>query len=374
MVDSPYPELKKTHTMARVGRPYTDYKPPAAAPVWAVIEGFGRFHVLVSALELDVFDTLARRGPSSAAELAEDIGASEPHLATLLEGVVATGLLDRRHGLFELNDTARRYLLSDSPASMAALIPVAPGPLANWSRLTETVRHGTPAEPIEDDPASFYVPLVEGTFTTINRCAMRADLQLRYSALDRPRLLDLGAGGAPWTAAVLGANPGATAVVNDLDGVIDVAHRTLADRDLTDRVEFRPGDFHQIEIESDHYDLVVLGHVCRTEGIDGAQHLIERAHRALRPGGRLLLGDYFADRQRSQAAHALMMGVTMMASTRRGTVFTHGDVTAWMSDAGFEAIRLIEPIGFQEVLVGTRAGDPNRPTDRPTDQHIDQGD
>ena len=28
--DAPYPELKKTHTMAHVGRPFTDFKPPAA--------------------------------------------------------------------------------------------------------------------------------------------------------------------------------------------------------------------------------------------------------------------------------------------------------------------------------------------------------
>ena len=30
MADSPYPELKKSHTMARTGRPWTDVKPPAA--------------------------------------------------------------------------------------------------------------------------------------------------------------------------------------------------------------------------------------------------------------------------------------------------------------------------------------------------------
>lgn len=353
-VDSPYPELKKTHTMARTGRPWSDHKPPPAAPVWDVIEGLGRFHTLVSALELGVFDAIDARGPSTAAELADQVGASATHLEILLEGVVSTGLLDRRHGRFELNDTTRRYLVSGGPADMTKLIPVAPGPLENWSRLTDTVRNGVPATPIEDDPAAFYVPLVEGTMTTINRCAKRADLQLRYSALDEPRVLDLGAGGAPWTAAILEANAGATAVVNDIDGVIGVARRELAERGLEDRVEFRPGDFHEIPIEPGAYDLVILGHVCRTEGVDGARNLIRRAFDALREGGRLVLGDYFADRQRSLASHALMMGVTMMASTRQGTVFTHGQVSSWMTDAGFESVRLIEPIGFQEVLVGTR--------------------
>lgn len=354
MADSPYPELKKTHTMAREGRPFTDFKPPAAAPVWDVIEGYGRFHVLVAALELDVFDTLDRLGPSTPDDLAGVLGASAPHLATLLDGVIALGLLERHRGRVELNDTARRYLVSTSPASMATLIPVSPGPLANWHRLTDTVRNGAPADPIENDPAEFYVPLVEGTFTTINRCAMRADLQLRYSALDRPRVLDLGAGGAPWAIAVLEANPGATAVVNDLAGVIDVARRKVGERGLDDRVEFRTGDFHDIDLEPEAYDLVALGHVCRTEGVEGARHLIGRALDALRPGGRLLLGDYFCDEDRSTAGHALMMGVTMMASTRRGATFTFGQVNGWLADAGFEAVRLIEPIGFQHVVVATK--------------------
>ncbi|WP_420451383.1 methyltransferase [Ilumatobacter sp.] len=354
MADSPYPELKKSHTMARTGRPFTDRTPPAAAPVWDVIEGFGRFHVLCSAIELDVFDLLAEIGPTTAETLAERIGASSTHLEILLEGVVAIGLLDRHDGVFELNDTARRYLVSDSSASMAALVAVAPGPLANWSGLTETVRRGAPADPIDDEPARFYVPLVEATFTTIHRCAVRADLQLRYSALEAPRVLDLGAGGAPWTAAILEANPGATAVVNDLDGVIDVARRTVAERGLDDRVELRPGDFHEVELEPGAFDLVVLGHVCRTEGADGTRHLVQRAHDALVPGGRVLLGDYFVDEQRSRAAHALMMGVTMMASTRRGSTRTYDEIGRWLADAGFDAVRVIEPIGFQQVFVASR--------------------
>lgn len=362
MGDSPYPELKKTHTMARTGRPYTDVKPPAAAPVWDVIEGYGRFHVLTSALELGVFDLLAHTGPSTADALAERLDVSASHLEILLEGLVAMHLLDRRHRVFELNDTAKRYLVTDSPASMAALVPVSPGPLANWSRLTDTVRTGAPADPVDDDPG-FHVPLVEGTFTTINRCAMRADLQLRYSALREPRVLDLGAGGAPWAIAILESNAGATAVVNDLDDVIDAARRKVDEHGLGDRVGFRTGSFHDIEIEPDAYDLVVLGHVCRTEGEAGTRSLMQRASAALRPGGRVLIGDYFCDEQRSQAGHALMMGVTMMASTRRGGTFTHGQIGSWLTEAGFEAVRCIEPIGFQDVFVGV---EPPAAMTRPT--------
>lgn len=352
--DAPYPELKKSHTMAHVGRPFTDFKPPPAAPVWAAIEGLARYHVLVAALELDVFDTLQRIGPASLEQVNDEITASPEHLRTLLDSIVVLELLDQVDGVYELNDAARRYLVSDGPATMAALIPVAPGPHDNWTRLADTVRRGRPSTPIEDDPSAFYVPLVEGTFTTMYRCAMRADLKVRYSALPAPRVLDLGAGGAPWAIAILHGNPSASAVINDLPGVIDVAERKAIEHHVGDRVELRPGDFHTIEIEPDAYDIVVLGHVCRTEGANGARRLIERAFDALRPEGMLILADYFCDIDRKLNPHAVLMGATMMASTINGNGFTGQQYSEWIRTAGFEAIRLIEPIGFQQQYVANK--------------------
>jgi len=352
--DPPYPELKKSHTMAHKGRPWTDYKPPAAAPVWASIEGLARYYILLAALELDVFDTLGRLGPSPIEDIAEALDCPVDHTRALLDGVVAQGLLDQFVDIYELNDTAKRYLLSDGPASMASLIPVAPGPHENWTRLAETVRQGRPSTPIEDEPAEFYVPLVEGTFTTMFRCATRADLKIRYSALREPRILDLGAGGAPWAIAILNGCPDGTAVVNDLPVVIDVARAKAADHGVDDRCEFRAGDFHNIEIEDEEYDIVVLGHVCRTEGAEGARHLIERAFAALKPEGRLLLADYFPDMERKFNPHAVLMGTTMMASTINGFAFTHENFSEWLTDAGFTALRLVEPIGFQQTFVARK--------------------
>ncbi len=356
-VDAPYPELKKTHTMARKGRPWTDYKPPPAAPVWGVIEGLGSYYILLAAIELDVFDTLSSTGPVKVEVLAEELEVSEPHLQSLLDSLVALGMLDQFVNVYELNDTAKRYLTSDGVASMANLISVAPGPHDNWISLAETIRNGSPAKPIDDDPASFYVPLVEGTFTTMLRAATRSDLKIRYSNLTAPIVLDLGAGGAPWSIAVLKACPNGFAVINDFDGVLEVAKRKTQEHEVSDRCEFRSGNFHELEFETDKYDLVVLGHVCRTEGEAGAKSLIERAFTYLKPGGRLLLADYFVDKERKFNPHGVLMGMTMMTSTVKGFPITNEQATGWLREAGFESVRLIEPIGYQYLYVANKPFD-----------------
>ena len=362
MADSPYPELKKTHTMARVGRPFRDVKPAPSAPVWNVIFGLGAYWMLVGAIRLGLFEALAAHGPLDPDRLAGHLGASTSQVAALADALVVLGLLDRHGGRFDLNDCARRYLCRDSPASMADLVAVAPGPAENWIDLPATIRRGTPARPVDTDVAGFWVPLVEGTFATMLRAATRADAWISYSHLESPRLADLGAGGAPWSIAVLAACPGATAVVNDLPEVLEVARRRIAEAGLADRCELRPGDYHTVPLEEGAFDLVVLGHVCRTEGADGAQALLGRAAAALRAGGRVLVADYFRSSEPSRSPQGVLMAATMAACTRRGTAFSYGQMSGWLREAGFESIRLIEPIAGQHVFVATRAtGSPPAP-------------
>lgn len=354
--DAPYPELKKTHTAAHRGTPWRDFKPPASGPVWNIIQGFGNYWLLCAAVELGAFDTLQRTGPTTLDVLASELGLPHRSALFLFDGLVAIGMIEQYRDVYELGELGERYLTSDAVASMAELIGVAPGPLGNWEHLADTLRNGTPAEPIDDDPEAFYTPLVEATFPTILRAATRADLKIGYSRRSPLRMLDLGAGGAPWSVAVLSANPSATAVVNDFAGVLDVARRRLTAAGVIDRAEFLPGDFHTVPIAPESFDMVVLGHILRTEGDEGAQSLLHRAFEALVPGGLVVVSDYFRDNSRKFNPFGVLMGVTMVAATRRGHTFTNREISEWTREAGFEAIRLVEPIGFNQMYVAHKPG------------------
>lgn len=354
MADSPYPELKRTHTMARTGRPWRDHKPPPSAPVWAIIQGFGSYWALVAAIELGVFDTLQRTGPASVDEVAGELDVSTVHLAHLLDALATFGFLEHGADSYALTATAERYLCTDGAASMAALVAVAPGPHANWTELATTIRTGRVDAPVDDDAAAFYGPLVTATFPTQLRVATRLGAMLGWARRPGLRVLDLGAGRAPWAIGVLDQSAGSSAVVNDLPGIADLAHATIGEHGVADRIAVRAGDFHVVDIEPAAYDIVVLGHVCRTEGDERARALVARAVTALRPGGQLVLADYFADNDRTANPFGVQMGLTMLAATRHGGMLTHGQVHGWLVAAGLETIRLLEPIGFNQVYVATR--------------------
>ena len=352
--DAPYPELKKSHTAAHKGTPWTDFKPPASAPVWNVIQGFGNYWLLMSAVELGAFDALRDLAPCRLEPLAERLGLPRRSALFLFDGLVAIGMIEQYRDVYKLGDLAVRYLTSDAVASMADLIGVAPGPLENWEHLADTLRNGTPGAPIENDPEGFYVPLVEATFPTMLRAATRADLKIGYSRTPGMRLLDVGAGGAPWSVAVLSQNPTATAVVNDLPGVLTVAERRISEAGHIDRATMLPGDFHTVPFDDEGFDLVVLGHILRTEGDEGARHMIDRAFAALRPGGRVIVSDYFRDNTRKFNPFGVLMGLTMVAATRQGHTFTNEEISTWMRESGFRALRLIEPIGFNQMYVASK--------------------
>lgn len=352
--DSPYPELKKSHTMAHRGRPWRDHKPPPSGPVWGIIQGFGSYWTLVAAVELGVFDALEATGPAAAGTVAEHVGAAPVPTQHLLDTLVTFGFLDQVGEVYELTETAERYLTTNGPASMASLVRVAPGPHGNWEQLADTIRTGRVAAPIDDDPSGFYAPLVQATFPTQLRCATRLGLRLGWARRPGLRVLDLGAGRAPWGIGVLEQSAGSTAVVNDLPEVIGLAEATVAERGLADRVEFRPGDFHEIELEPEAYDVVIVGHLLRTEGEERSRALLARAFAALRPEGQVVVADYFADNDRKYNPFGVQMGMTMLANTRRGGLITHAQCSSWLHDTGFAAVRLLEPIAFNQAYVATR--------------------
>ena len=104
------------------------------------------------------------------------------------------------------------------------------------------------------------------------------------------RILDLGAGSASWSSAMLQAWPDATATMLDLPDVADVTEHAVADMGLADRATIVRGDLWEVE-PFENFDVVVLAAVCHLFDDARVTALLDRAVRWLVAGGRLVVVD-----------------------------------------------------------------------------------
>ena len=327
------------------------------AAVWSIIQGHTRYWVTNAAVRLGVFGAL-QSGALTAAELAVILPAAGAQLEVLLDSLVAVGLLDRSGAAYSLTDVSAEFLVPGRERYMGELVLHSPGRHDNWPLLAETVQSGRPAFPVDED-VRFWRDIAAAAFTTQLAIARRT-LQLAGIGGDACalRVLDLGAGAGPWAVALLQALPAATAVANDLPGVADLARDSARLHGVADRLTVQEGDFQLVSFAPASFDVVVLANVVRTEGEECAPRLLLRAAGWLKPGGTMLIADYFLDEDRSSAQTALLLGATMMANTRRGRTFTVSRHGTWLHDAGFGGVDVLEPLPGAQVLLARRDSSP----------------
>lgn len=323
------------------------------ARFWRLVNGLPTYFAVLAADELGVFEALAE-GPAGAAALAERCGADPARLTGLLVGNVAAGTLEADGEDFTLTALSAAHLVPSRQGYLGPLLRQSPGPFENWPSLASTVAGADPPCEVTREPGTYLRSLVEATFPlqlAVARAVVARELSGRLP--EAASVVELGAGCAPWAIAVLESLPRARAFVNDLPGVIPTGARELAARGLADRVTFAEGSYWSVDLPQADADLVVLGHVCRAEGDEGAGSLVRRAAGTLRDGGTLVVTEYLLDDDLSGPAQAQLLGVTMVANTRHGATFTRRQARAWLEGAGLRLVAEVSPVPPTSVLVAT---------------------
>ncbi|HSS09491.1 MAG TPA: class I SAM-dependent methyltransferase [Acidimicrobiales bacterium] len=243
-------------------------EPPDPGVIWQLINGFGAYWVAVAAVELGVFEALDAL-PMNGAMLAKTIGCDCDRLGAVCDALVGMKLLDRADDRYLLTSDSDAFLIAGRAGSMRDLLLHSPGPWDNWPALSATIGGSPPPLIVGDD---FYQSLVRATFPTQH--AVAALVAPTLGAVNR--VVDLGAGAGPWTIALLETFPTATAVVNDLPGVLEIARETATANDVAERCEFRPGDYFTVPLPEAAFDVVVLAMSFEAKG--------GRARRSCCPG------------------------------------------------------------------------------------------
>lgn len=292
-----------------------------------LVGGYRAAQALLAANRLGLFAALgtARR---SAAGLARRLKLDARATRMLCDALAALKLLNKRHDRYANAAVVKTFLLPDAPQSQSALLAHHANLYDRWGQLAEVVKTGRP--PRRNAPRN------EQAFARAMASSARLQAAATARALDLRRVrsaLDVGGGPGVYALALAQRQPRLTVTVLDTPKTLDVTREMIAAAGLPTRVLTRAGDAFTADWGRD-YDLILLSNVIHVYSAADNQRLVQRAARALAPGGRLCLKDFILHPDRTGPEWSSLFAINMLLNTDGGNCYTLAELQDWLKRAG----------------------------------------
>ncbi len=283
------------------------------------------------ALLLDVFTPLSS-GPASAESVALACNASLEGVRALLNYLCSVQVLE-----YQLD--SQRYALTPSAAAFlvrGAKTFAGDWILANtdpvlWEKMLQTVRSGT--------AAGYSLPWAQDAWLeSYSPSRVAYSLELWHTvglALNdgQPlRMLDLACGCGIKTLAFARAHENVWVTCVDSDSVLDVARDLAARFGVGERITFMPGDILSDDFGEGQYDAALLGLITYILTPEQNAAVFQRAYRALRPGGMLVIDAIMSTAQPAEWASRATL---LMNTWNGGAAYPFHVYQSWLEQAGF---------------------------------------
>ena len=317
-----------------------------------VMRGYQASCVLAAAAELNLFATLAQV-ELKAGEVAERLQADHRGMRTLLDALVALGLLDRLGEHYRVPSEVADLLVAGRPGSQLAMTQHQANCLRNWAQLAAVVKHEKPAvrtpsiRGADADYAAFIEAMDNIASTTVT--GLIAALQ----PLSFTHLLDVGGASGTYTIAFLRANPKARATLFDLPQVMLQARARLEAAGLLERVTLVAGDYNVDPLPAGA-DLAWVSAIVHQNSRQQNQALFSRVHEALVGGGRILVRDFIMDPTRTSPIGGALFAINMLVGTFAGGTFTRDELREDLLSAGFVDITVLVPSDTMNSVLAAR--------------------
>jgi 2-polyprenyl-3-methyl-5-hydroxy-6-metoxy-1,4-benzoquinol methylase len=314
---------------------------------WAV-------RILKTACEISVFEVL-QDGPKDAKTVAETLSVPLNGISLLLDALVGLRLIERAdlaaHGgsasiagggpaTYVLNDESRVYLLKDSALFMGMYLKQQEELDKMWRSLTDTLTTGKPVMEVNlDARAEEIFPQLAEAIVPLNyaiACDVVQFLKSSKDYFDEPlTVLDVACGGAPWSIPFVQENAFTKVDALDFPAVLAVTKKSAEKFGVEPQYRYLPGNWSDVSVDGDHYDAAILGHILHSEGKERSAALIAYCHKALRPGGVLVIAEFMTNKEHNGPLFPLMFGLNMYLATTCGCVFSFDQLKEMCFDAGF---------------------------------------
>ena len=316
--------------------------------------------VLFAAAELDLGTQILQHSNSvTAIDLASALRLDHRALTILLDALAGMGFFTKSSDAqYSVAQPFIELLDSRSPATFIPMLRHQGNCLRSWSQLAWVVTHGKPAPERfssilgkEEDNVSFILAMNAIGRTVVG--PMVEDLKksgvLNFDK-EEIRFLDIGGASGTYTWAFLEALPHSSGTIFDLPVAIREARQRFAGTPLESRVTFAEGDFYRDEFPVD-FDFAWVSAIIHQHGRAESRSLFEKAHRALKPGGRIAVRDFVMAPSRTFPPQGALFGINMLVNTQNGMVYTFEEIRADLEAVGFVNIRLAVPADTMSAVV-----------------------
>jgi cyclopropane fatty-acyl-phospholipid synthase-like methyltransferase len=309
---------------------------------------FNSARAIMAGSVLGVFEAVGKE-PLSADEVAARCALHPGATKQLLHCLTGIHYLHYANGKFTLPRRLAKWLLRDSPTSVADKLEFQ---LIEWNwmaGLEDFVRTGKPLdfhENMNPHEWSLYQKGMRAMSATIaEQVGKKLDLPAGAT-----RMLDVGGAHGLYSAALLRQYPALTSTILELPGAIDEASRIVAKEGLGDRVRHLAGNVLTDDIGTD-WDVVFISNVVHHFNVEQNRALAIKVREALEPGGLYVIGEFIrADEPGGGGAVGATSDLYFALTSASGT-WSQPEIAGWMEDAGFHVERTITYVGMPYVSV-----------------------
>lgn len=297
---------------------------PALPPerVAFLLESAAAASAVAAAGRLGILDRLDV-GPVDTAALVRDCGVSERGAELLLRALAGLGLIVR----------GSKGSYQPAAEGLASLWPL----FEPWEWLPAGIQNGRPvaAGDTPEGAQTLYPDLVPVLSKLFAPAAQRAaDLLVATG----PRILDVGAGAAPWSLALASRDPARHVTAVDLPKVISVTRNAVSAAGLEAQFEFVGADIFAAEWQQPQYDLVLAANVCHLFDDETNLRLLRCLFDALRPGGTLAIVDIVPNEQLDGPRPAVLYALGLLLRSGTGRAYPFSVYTEWLDRAGLKKV------------------------------------
>lgn len=317
--------------------------------------GFAASKALSVAVELDVFSAIHARF-NSAEKLSKQLKIPLRSTKILLDALVGIGLLSKSGLAYLLTPESKAYLVKSEPRYLGNLFNRMGDEFKLWMHLSEVVKTGKHVNGVDyAHKVQFYSQLVRDIFPMSYASAIQAAKKIGIGkSLKGMKILDIAGGSGAWGIAFALADKTVQVTVNDYAEVLDVTRQYVKRFRLDNQFNYLPGDLQNMDFGSQTYDGIILGQICHCLGENDSKKLFKKCYQALRPGGRLMIGEFVPNDLKTGDQVSLLFALQMLLDTPSGEVFSLREFKRWLNLTGFKKVSALKLLYPTSVVVAQK--------------------